>query len=416
MPKFVKSTNSKTLIARKDEPDLVVNFIPAFVQISDNGGVHCSTNSLQLSLNSILSFICQAVLAMAPVFSSASEVIAHQKFRIGVQVLEELTAYDYQILAQHRGDAYYGQYVAPNELQPWLMRPLIKGLPPGTLVSVGTQRCFMAAASELQFVAAHCFDYSHAVLVFNLIEARLIELAHDRSDLLFLALSAKEDEWQKRFSAYGSDLTSEQIGTLFEFWQLRFRMNPLNELFTAPPERLIFSDMNYLYSDQPFHRLKTMIKNHALYFDWIDVTQPNHLKALSEFMLSHNQRINVIDTSNIIEWTGAPGLLKPLKNLSEVRATSSIVLQTVGVNNILWTYFAFDWTDQNIRQFDRMQEEVNGERRDLISYLSRFFPVTSNKLDSQTNNCKKATNKLMSIVPRWEAYLGSSEKGENQVE
>ena len=186
-------------------------------------------------LNRISFMIC--VMAALP--AVAAQVLADSHAVIGMQSLAQLSDDQFAAFAANVGDPHYGQYVAPNELQPELMFPLVADAPPGTLVSVGTQRCFMAAVAMSKIASARCFDIDHGVLIFNLLNVDLARVARDRHDFLFMAKDAPLAEWRKRFDP---EIPQERIATLFRFWKIRFRDNPFNAFFSNPPRDLVFEN------------------------------------------------------------------------------------------------------------------------------------------------------------------------------
>lgn len=352
-------------------------------------------------------FLCFGLTAQA---DEPPETLAKERqFKIGVSRLEQLGPSDYAFLRRYFETPGYGHYVAPNEVQPNLMLPLVANLPPGTLVSVGTQRCFMAAATVTRVHSARCFDYSHGVLIFNLLNARLIEVAQDVDDYRALVVSASAREWYARFTDAGFRISPEQLGWLFQFWSLRFHRNPFYRLFKQPPTPLTFADMNYMYDQQRFARLQQLIRTGKLVFDWIDVTSAEHIAALTKDLLKRNERVSLLDLSNIVGWTGFDQVVPTLLTLAPVSLPESLVMLTDIDSGPFWTYGTFKLRDPKLAGYVKSATTVrftltppNATARDLDIQTSRF--------DCRGLDCTRYHAEFLELAKAWTAFIdGKSE-------
>lgn len=324
---------------------------------------------------------------------SAGEINSGPVFRVGVRSLEELSQEDFDVLKAHKTDGRYGNYVAPNEWQPAMMLPLMVSAPEGSLVSVGTQRCLMSAAKIKNILKAHCYDMSHGVLMFNLLNAKLIATAKDRRDFVFLALKAESSVWKKRLS--NSALTQERIQDLFDFWNHHFRVNPLNRLFIQRPTRLKFAEMNYLYDDALFARLQKMIHAGDISFDWLDITNKDAILALVNLLKQNGETLSIIDFSNIPEWTTFSPIAKALVEFIPISRPETVALETTE-QDIWWTYFAFDLTEENQQKVKTYPADA-----DAISY----FLMRSSSPNFKGRDVDAFKAELMGIQKEWDRYL-----------
>lgn len=323
--------------------------------------------------------------------------------KIGLKALENLSHEEFAILHEHTLDTRFGQYVAPNEMQPELMLPLTQNAKPGTLVSVGTQRCFMAAAKLTQITKIHCFDMDLGIVFFDLLNIRLLELAKDRRDFLWLTLDAPVEEWRKRFSS--SPMTTEMVDDLYEFWNLRFRINPLNRFFIRTPAPMTFAEMNYLYDDLLFSRVQELARAHAFAIDWINIIRMNQVSELVDAMKSEGDSLSILDLSNVADWTGSPALAKPILTLGQVGNPNTIILQTA-VENLYWIFGSFTLTNENKShlQSDNLPKDYVLQEG---TPLNELFSMKISRL--QCNNrteCAKFKQELESVTRDWDEYLG----------
>jgi len=316
-------------------------------------------------------------------------------FRIGVRSLEELAQDDFDVLKARKTDGHYGNYVAPNEWQPALMLPLLVSAPTGSLVSVGTQRCLMTAAKIKRILKAHCYDMSHGVLMFNLLNAKLIASAKDRRDFLFLALKASSAVWKKRLS--NAALGDERIQDLFDFWNYHFRVNPLNRFFTESPTRFKFGEMNYLYDDALFVRLQKMIRAGDITFDWLDVKNTAAIQALVKSMKANGETLSIIDFSNIPEWITFTPIATALNEFVSISRPETVVLQTIE-EDVRWTYFAFDLTNENQQKLKTYPAGA-----DAMAY----FLMRSSTPNFEGRDYEAFKVELKKLEKDWSLYLGS---------
>jgi hypothetical protein len=285
----------------------------------------------------------------------ANDLLAGDTFRININTLEELTDEDLAVVKAHKFDGQYGAYVAPNELQPKEMLPLVADVPVGSLVSVGTQRCLMAGAKLSQIAKVHCYDISHGVLVFNLINAKLIAIAKNRQDFLDLANKASLQDWRERLSQL--HFKDDTMQDLFEFWRYHFRSNPMNQLFARPPTSVFFDEMNYGYDDALFTRLQKMILAHDVTFDWIDLTSSNGISALVKSMRRNGEILSILDLSNVPEYTMFTPLTPALVAFAKISTPDTVILQTTENGSGLWFYSAFKMTEQNLEKLKTYDDQ-----------------------------------------------------------
>lgn len=267
-------------------------------------------------------------------------------FALGLQDLKSLTSRDYQTLemglAHNRSSSNlmnqnYGQYIFPNEVQPYLVRNVLRTYPEiDRLIAVGSERCFLHAVFLNIKEKVYCYDYDHGVVMFNLINSALIAAARDLEEYRSLRLTAGFEVFQRALLPYVTD--SQKLWLLFQFWQERVRNNPaLEVLFHRPPTRSFFEGANYLYNEKLFLKVKAMIDRKMFVFTWINVIDKASMALFWRNALSPHT--NLIDFSNIANHIGQNETVEFIRDLSRQRSNLNLFLWTINTDAALaWEY------------------------------------------------------------------------------
>ena len=248
-------------------------------------------------------------------------------------------------------------YIEPNEEYPCLATAFYKRGTGRPLLSVGTERGFMAAGVA-KASSLYLFDYDADVAVYNWINLILLKAANDRAHYFELRLKASLEDWLDAFSKndeISALFSNEDLEKLYSYWNtnVTFRLNTddrflkefytfrtLDETFPAPfahlhynqstpllNKKITFEDgsevsvkankyanFNYLYDDSLFKRVKELADQNKVYIYLGDLTDPDQVKNIVNDVLP--QQFGVIDTSNALDFVNSWDNYSRMNNMS----------------------------------------------------------------------------------------------------
>lgn len=234
-------------------------------------------------------------------------------------------------------------YLAPNEEMPQHMQEIFEQAPSGAYVTVGTERGFLAAANAPNISELVLADANPNARLFNQINNQLLKAAKSREHYLYLRLHATKQEWLDVMK-----LDTESMKTIFDFWYKVVRSGHIlsdgnfKEFHTPTKQgknkRRKFGNLNYLYNDNAFSRIKKLADQNKITTIVLDF---NDEKAVSSLVASLEKRgveLSVLDLSNAWwkRYTNATKTASLLRQFQKIAKPNSLLaISTQGVNPIL---------------------------------------------------------------------------------
>jgi hypothetical protein len=199
-------------------------------------------------------------------------------------------------------------FLAPNEVNPELIKSVVANSPEGAYATVGTERGFIQAALAPHITDLYFLDREAGTVLYNDINTELLRaswqenLSIDENRLRYVhyRLEATFEEWQKT----GQKLLSEQKN--FDWFTKSVRGRAFHDFNTPPKNSRLaaFRNANYLYDDRMFGKIQKMAldgKIHSLQLDLGSNEGSLNKKGVQEFLTLLEQRktpLAVFDLSN----------------------------------------------------------------------------------------------------------------------
>lgn len=252
-------------------------------------------------------------------------------------------------------------FISPNELNLEYLAPYSKKIPSGALLSVGTERGFIAFSMFDQFTQLILIDRDPNVAIFNLINIELLKIAQNREEYLDFrkvifgtnpSRNLKHDSLVKKIVASShNNISIEHIKHMNQF-MFDFETFPLTT-------EKIDSKFNYLWNDSLFLRLSSAAKASK-----IRVLNSEFSEISEEILtpLLGSDSISTIDLSNAWhkQYFGIIKSIKLFERLKSFFTKNSIIIYTIkNYQLVKWIYVPF-----SIEAF--LDPDYNELRKDFL--------------------------------------------------
>ncbi len=193
-------------------------------------------------------------------------------------------------------------FIVPNEKNIGGVRSTFAEAPTGIYVSVGTERGFMGAALTGKATKALVLvDLDPRVLLFNLLNKSLLELALDRQDYLEMRLRSSFETIAIRAKTSAS-LSSEGREILsnpenWTWWTSNVQKHVEWREFHDPAQ-LSYRDANYLFDDGLFNSISALAKQGQIFVYNSNLKSDDVRTKLLGLSRALNVRLGVFDFSN----------------------------------------------------------------------------------------------------------------------
>lgn len=252
-------------------------------------------------------------------------------------------------------------HIRPNEIQPEMMIPLLKGAPAGAIVSVGAERGFIATSLAPHLEQIFLVDVNQGVQLYNLINIELLKANANAESFRQAKLRPGMEFFQKVADCPRLGLTAAQ---LMAFWEdhvpheTRLRM-----LMRGAPyhrARMPFPrEANYHINENLYQRLRRLALQDRIRVFNLDLRSKSEVQNFVEAMLIDKIRLSVIDLSNAHEelYIGQFRTNRLLREFAKVAVDRAFWILVSGFPTA-WTYRA--------ALFESLAEISNPVRQTLI--------------------------------------------------
>ncbi|CAN5691672.1 hypothetical protein BH10BDE1_BH10BDE1_01320 [soil metagenome] len=216
-------------------------------------------------------------------------------------------------------------FIVPNEKNIGDVRSLFSVAPSGVFVTVGTERGFISAAMTGKATKSLVLvDRDPKVLLFNLVNKSLLELAKDRSDYVDMRLRASFEIVSNR-AIHSSSLSSEARDILSsrENWSWWTEQVQKSSAWTEfhDPAQTNFKNANYLFDEQLFNSISALAKVGRIFVFNADLKSDDLLLKVQDLSRTLGLRLAVLDFSNAwdegyIGLNGTSSIISSMKNMT----------------------------------------------------------------------------------------------------
>ncbi|MDX9730909.1 MAG: hypothetical protein RBT63_03975, partial [Bdellovibrionales bacterium] len=155
-------------------------------------------------------------------------------------------------------------FIRPNETTPFEMKRITEVATKGIYLGVGTERGFIALALNEMVERAVFFDRNPSVVLYNRINVKLLQLAQNHQDYVWLRKTAPYQEIKARSSENGRALTVQEFK-----W---FRSLTEGSRDTLADSYVIARDANYVTNSELGERLISLAKRNLISSSVLDIT------------------------------------------------------------------------------------------------------------------------------------------------
>lgn len=236
-------------------------------------------------------------------------------------------------------------FIRPNELTPADMLPVTVLAPEGTYLAIGTERGFMGLAMNPHFTSAILVDINPAAVLYNRINIKLLRLARDHADYLWLRSTATYEELKPRLDLLES-APGERVSAGEVEW---FRGLGLVEPDSLLSPYLINARANYVKNKALCERLILLAKQNLITSFVLNISDERAVKAFVKNRLA-NRKLSVVDLSNAWwdSYAKVGGAQRFLAQL-QPRATDRTMIMLTHYSSAgsgwsgLWRYYGFSY-------------------------------------------------------------------------
>lgn len=283
-------------------------------------------------------------------------------------------------------EARADEWLAPNEHFPIFGDCVYESVPPGlAYISVGSERGFMGAArtaSAALFVA----DIDPDVIRFAQINRALIAISADADEYRHFRLEATGAEWDAAAAKLiGADLIYKAAlndRSAWGWWNTEVRKSidwengfPLLAAHPIPnpdPGKNAFTGFNYLWDENLFQNLKTIVTNHQIWAEYpVNLTHMGDLqKMLTVIQNSFHTQIGMVDTSNVQdEWqAGVAPTAAYYAFLAGNSPPYAVLMNTEAAAGTYWSYFGFTAQKINQLKYSEIEDLLSGAIQSLRAF------------------------------------------------
>ncbi len=274
-------------------------------------------------------------------------------------------------------------FIAPNERNPAISHSMLKNIPQGAYVSVGSERGFMAAAALEQINFLLLVDLNRDTILFNRINTVLLRVSNSRSDYLKLRLSTSQKNWLDRAkdaSVRSYDLSVLTDPNIWQFWRETILLLGFRDFHQKPwfwKRDFPFKDANYLHNDALFKKIQRLAKSNRIESHQVNINDLSAIESILSRLKAKNITVSVWDESNVNEYrrhASSTTLDHVAKTVLPFTSPTSVFLMTE------------DFRGFNVYWSNRWEYHAN-----TFAYLSEntFRPYRKYLIDTDTpNTCK----------------------------
>jgi hypothetical protein len=254
------------------------------------------------------------------------------------------------------------------------MLPTLQIAQPGTLVSVGTERAFMAAANSPSIDSLIIIDRSEAIVTYDRINVLLLKMAKSREHYLRLRLHPEESEWSAMAQEAGlSSGDKELLSTYIDQWKTYVTSGRLFTKFHRPPtsETSAFAGVNYLFDDKSFARIQNLARANRIQIHHFDLEDSEKVNAVVSELKQSGRTVSILDISNAYysQYMSKEAITKLLTSFDEVASDQTFLVTTEQPLIGSFHYSVYDF--EHLRKYRGMENFVRELRR------SNFLPRSS---------------------------------------
>ena len=247
-------------------------------------------------------------------------------------------------------------FVSPNEPTPEDAIPILRTVPKGLAVAVGTERGFIDLALATDATHLLLADYDQHVVQYNRVNIGLLAIARSAGDYRWLRTEASQSEWIERIG--GTNLDPEILDALksndtFENWERYTRLaeywgkTPINpkasklaEFQTLPgvgAGDAMFANANYLWDSKLFARLAWLARNGRIEAHQVDFSNSTEVTRLVAAIKRSRIPLALFDLSNAWQGKYIDALSPPTDPHHNFNFLMRTLLTIGGDNSVLMT-------------------------------------------------------------------------------